>query len=153
MSTYTYEHVGYCSRLDEFQAAVLRVKLRHVREWNKRRNWIAERYIDGLKGLPLQLPVSKPENYHIYHQFTVRLEQRDQLAAKLSARGIGSKVFYPSPLHLEYAYTPLGYKRGDFPEAEKAAAQVLSLPMFPELTDEEVQVVIAAVRDSVKELS
>ena len=152
-STYTYEHVGYCSRLDEFQAAVLRVKLRHVREWNKRRNWIAERYIDGLKGLPLQLPVSKPENYHIYHQFTVRLEQRDQLAAKLSARGIGSKVFYPSPLHLEYAYTSLGYKRGDFPEAEKAAAQVLSLPMFPELTDEEVQVVIAAVRDSVKELS
>lgn len=152
-STYAYEHVGYCSRLDEFQAAVLRVKLRHVREWNKRRNWIAERYIDGLKGLPLQLPVSKPENYHIYHQFTVRLEQRDQLAAKLSARGIGSKVFYPSPLHLEYAYTSLGYKRGDFPEAEKAAAQVLSLPMFPELTDEEVQVVIAAVRDSVKELS
>lgn len=152
-STYTYEHVGYCTRLDEFQAAVLRVKLNYIREWNEARRAIAARYIEALTGLPLQLPVSKPENYHIYHQFTIRFAKRDELAAKLAERGIGSKVFYPSPLHLEYAYKPLGYKPGDFPEAEKAAQEVLSLPMFPELTDEQVQQVITAVREALRELA
>ena len=151
-STYTYEHVGYCSRLDEFQAAVLRVKLRHIKKWNEARRSIASRYIEALTGLPLQLPVSKPENYHIYHQFTIRYGKRNELAAKLAERGIGSKVFYPSPLHLEYAYKPLGYNQGDFPEAEKAAAEVLSLPMFPELASEDVDIVIAGVRESVLEL-
>lgn len=152
-STYTYEHVGYCSRLDEFQAAVLRVKLGHIGAWNEARAAIANRYIEGLSGLALQLPVSKPENNHIYHQFTIRHAKRNELATKLAERGVGSKVFYPSPLHLEYAYRPLGYKQGDFPEAEKAAAEVLSLPMFPELSNEDVDTVIAAVRESVMELA
>ncbi len=151
-STYAYEHVGYCSRLDEFQAAVLRVKLGHVQKWNEARRAIADRYIDALNDLPLQLPVSRTENYHIYHQFTIRCEQRDELAVKLAKRGVGSKVFYPSPLHLERAYLTLGYKHGDFPHAEKAAAEVLCLPMFPELTDNEVNKVIGAVRESVQEL-
>lgn len=151
-STYTYEHVGYCSRLDEFQAAVLRVKLNHIRDWNEARRSIAARYIEALTGLPLQLPVPRAENYHIYHQFTIRYAKRNELAAKLAERGIGSKVFYPSPLHLEFAYLPLGYERGDFPEAERAAQEVLSLPMFPELASEDVEAVIAAVRESVMEL-
>lgn len=151
-STYTYEHVGFCSRLDEFQAAVLRVKLNYIRKWNETRQAIANRYIDSLAGLPLQLPVPKPENYHIYHQFSIRFKKRDELAARLAERGVGSKVFYPNPLHLEYAYLPLGYKRGDFPEAEKAAAEVLCLPMFPELSDEDIDTVIATVRESAQEL-
>jgi len=99
------------------------------------------------------LPVPKTENYHIYHQFTIRFAKRDQLAAKLTERGIGSKVFYPSPLHLEYAYRPLGYKPGDLPESEKAAAEVLSLPMFPEMATSDVEQVIEGVHESVRELA
>lgn len=151
-STYTYEHVGYCTRLDEIQAAVLRVKLGYIGKWNAARKAIADFYIERLSGLPLQLPIPKAENNHIYHQFTIRFARRNELAAKLAERGIGSKVFYPSPLHLEYAYKPLGYKPGDFPVAEKAAAEVLSLPMFPELTREQMEQVAAGVRESVEEL-
>ena len=151
-STYTYEHVGYCTRLDEIQAAVLRVKLGHIGKWNAARKAIADFYIERLAGLPIQLPVPKSENNHIYHQFTIRFARRNELAAKLAEKGIGSKVFYPSPLHLEYAYKPLGYKAGDFPEAEKAAAEVLSLPMFPELTQEQMEQVAAGVREAVQEL-
>jgi len=152
-STYTYEHVGYCTRLDEFQAAVLRVKLAHLCEWNEARRAIADRYIEAFKDLPIALPVPKPENSHIYHQFTIRFAKRNELAAKLTERGIGSKVFYPSPLHLEFAYRPLGYKPGDMPESEKAAAEVLSLPMFPELSAADVEQVITAVRECVSELA
>lgn len=152
-STYTYEHVGYCTRLDEFQAAVLRVKLGHIGKWNEARRSIAERYIKAFGDLPIELPVPKAGNVHIYHQFTVRSAKRNELAAKLAAKGIGSKVFYPSPLHLEYAYQSLGYKPGDFPESERAAREVLSLPMFPELSDEDVEKVIAAVREAALELN
>jgi dTDP-4-amino-4,6-dideoxygalactose transaminase len=152
-STYTYEHVGYCTRMDEFQAAVLRVKLKHLKRWNEARRAIAERYIQALGDLPVGLPIAKTENYHVYQQFTIRFARRNELAAKLAQRGIGSKVFYPSPLHLEYAYRPLGYKPGDLPESEKAASEVLSLPVFPELSDEDVEQVIAAVRESVVELA
>lgn len=151
-STYTYEHVGYCSRLDEFQAAILRVKLNHIGKWNEARRSIASRYIEAMSDLPIQLPVAKPENNHIYHQFTIRSAERSELATKLAERGVGSKVFYPSPLHLEYAYASLGHKPGDFPEAERAAAEVLSLPMFPELASEDMETVISAMRESVMEL-
>jgi len=151
-STYAYEHIGYCSRLDEIQAAVLRVKLARIEQWNEARRTHAARYIEALSDLPLKLPVSKPENYHIYHQFTLRFDKRDQLKARLQERGVGSAVFYPSPLHLQHAYKPLNYKQGDFPEAEKAANEVLSLPVYPELTAEEVETVAAAVRESVLEL-
>jgi dTDP-4-amino-4,6-dideoxygalactose transaminase len=151
-STYTYEHVGYCTRLDEFQAAVLRVKLKYLKGWNEARRAIADRYIEALGDLPIELPVPKTENYHIYHQFTIRFARRNELAAKLAERGIGSKVFYPSPLHLEYAYRPLGYKPGDLPESEKAAQEVLSLPMFPELSSADVEQVITSVRECVSEL-
>lgn len=152
-STYAYEHVGYCTRLDEIQAAVLRVKLAKITQWNEARRSNAAHYLDALAGLPLELPVSRPENYHIYHQFTVRFDKRDRLKAKLAERGVGSAVFYPSPLHVQHAYRDLGYKPGDFPEAEKASSDVLSLPVFPELTREEVETVAAAVKESVMELA
>lgn len=152
-STYTYEHVGYCTRMDEFQAAVLRVKLNHLKGWNEARRAIAARYIEAFKELPVGLPVAKAENYHIYHQFTIRFAKRNELAARLAERGIGTKVFYPNPLHLEFAYRPLGYKPGDLPESEKAAAEVLSIPMYPELASADVEEVIKAVTESVRELS
>lgn len=152
-STYAYEHIGYCTRLDEIQAAVLRVKLKRIQQWNEGRRANAAFYMDAFSDLPLKLPASRPENYHIYHQFTIRFEKRDELKAKLQERGIGSAVFYPSPLHLQHAYTNLGYGPGDFPEAEKAAKEVLSLPVYPELTRSDLESVAAAVRECVRELA
>lgn len=146
---YSYQYVGYCSRLDELQAAVLRVKLKKIREWNDARRANAAYYIKELKDLPIELPIAKPENYHIYHQFTIRFAKRDELKEKLQQKGIGSAVFYPSPLHVQKAYTSLGYKEGDFPESERAAREVLSLPIFPELTRAELEEVASAVRESV----
>jgi dTDP-4-amino-4,6-dideoxygalactose transaminase len=150
--SYSYQYVGYCSRLDEIQAAILRVKLKHLPEWNAARIANATYYLEALKDLPLQLPIVKPENYHTYHQFTVRYRKRDQLKAKLAEMGIGSAVFYPSPLHVQKAYAQLGYREGDFPEAEKAAREVLSLPVFPELTGSQREQVAEAVRKCVMEL-
>jgi dTDP-4-amino-4,6-dideoxygalactose transaminase len=147
--SYSYEHVGFCSRLDELQAAVLRVKLKKLDEWNEARRSNAAYYLEALKDLPLELPHAKPENYHIYHQFTIRFAMRDELKAKLQEKGVGSAVFYPSPLHLQKAYAKLGYRRGDFPEAEKAAGEVLSLPVFPELTESDRRTVADAVREAV----
>ena len=152
-STDSFELVGYCSRLDEIQAAVLRVKLKKIREWNEARRANAAYYLEALADLPLKLPVTKPDNYHVYHQFTLRFGRRDELNAKLAQRGIGSAIYYPSPLHLQRAYSVLGYKEGDLPEAEKAAREVLSLPVFGELTRGEVEQVAEGVMQSVKELT
>ncbi|MCE5315546.1 MAG: DegT/DnrJ/EryC1/StrS family aminotransferase [Armatimonadota bacterium] len=152
-ATYSYQYVGYCSRLDEIQAAILRVKVKYIEQWNAARAANAAYYIEALSGLPLQLPVPAPENYHIYHQFTIRFAKRDQLKAKLAERGVGSAVFYPSPLHLQKAYLNLGYKPGDFPESEQVARECLSLPVFPELTEEDRNTVTEAVKTSVAELT
>ena len=151
-ATYSYQYVGYCSRLDEIQAAVLRVKFKKIRQWNEARRSNAAYYIEAMKDLPIKLPIAKPENYHIYHQFTIRFDRRDELKAKLQEKEVGSAVFYPSPLHLQKAYMNLGYKLGDFPESEKAALEVLSLPVFPELTTGERNQVAVAVVESMREL-
>lgn len=152
-ASYSYKYVGYCSRLDEIQAAILRVKLRRLAQWNEARRTNAAFYLDAWSDLPLKLPASKPENYHIYHQFTVRHPRRDELKARLQAQGIGSAVFYPGALHLQRAYASLGYREGDFPEAERAAAEVLSLPVFPELGADDREKVARAVKATVMELS
>jgi len=149
---YSYEHVGYCSRMDDIVAAVLRIKLRRVNEWNEARRSHANYYIEHLSGLPVKLPLSRPENHHIYHQFTLRFARRDELKAKLAEKGVGSAIYYPGPLHLERAYLDLGYRPGDFPECERAAAEVLSLPVYPELTPDEVNTVAQAAREAVEEL-
>lgn len=151
-ATYSYQYVGYCSRLDEIQAAILRVKLPKIKEWNQTRVDNAAYYLNAFEGLPLQLPVAKPDNYHIYHQFTLRHPKRDDLKAKLADRGVGSAVFYPSPLHLQRAYLNLGYKPGDFPVAEKAASECLSLPISPELSTEDRETVAKSVKEAVAEL-
>jgi len=158
---YYHEEFGWNSRLDAMQAAILRVKLRHLNDWNELRRAIAARYSAGLQRAGLtrggsaypdkQSPVAvlqvRPEAFHIFHQYVVRAARRDELRAFLAERGIGTEVYYPLPLHLQQAFAYLGYEKGAFPEAERAAQEVLALPMFPELTEEEQQRVIAAVAE------
>jgi dTDP-4-amino-4,6-dideoxygalactose transaminase len=145
---YHHDELGWNSRLDEIQAAVLRVKLRYLGEWTARRRQIAARYREGLAGLPLTLPVEGEGMTHVYHQFAIRVSQRDLVQRRLAERGVRTSVYYPLPLHLQPMYRDLGYRPGDFPEAERAAREVLCLPMYPELTDAQVDEVIAACRQS-----
>ncbi len=139
-----HERVGYCSRLDSLQAAVLLVKLSHLAAWTQRRREHAARYqalLSPLSKQGLVLPGCGVGNYHVYHQYTVRHPQRERLQAYLLEQGIESKVFYPLPLHLQAAFRSLGYREGDFPQAEQAAKEVLSLPIHPELTSGQVEYV------------
>lgn len=134
---------GTNSRLDELQAALLRVKLRHLEEWNGARRQRAAWYGELLPGRPAG-PL--PGEDHVYHLYVVRSPRRDALQAYLRARGIGTDVHYPLPAHLQPVYRPLGYAEGAFPVSERLAREVLSLPMYPELTCAEVEAVAAAVR-------
>ena len=145
---YIHEELGFNSRLDEIQAAILRVKLRFLAEWNARRRAIAARYREGLAGLPIGLPTESPDCFHVYHQFTIRVPDRDTLQRRLAELGVRTTVYYPVPLHLQPMYRDLGYRVGDFPEAERAAREVLSLPIYPELTDAQVDEVAEACQRS-----
>ena len=138
---------GFNSRLDEIQAAVLRVKLKHLYTWNGRRRRIASMYSDLLAGTLLKLPVEKSRARHIYHLYVVRSDHREELKHHLEISGIGTSIHYPLPLHLQPAYHDLGYRKGDFPETEQAALEVLSLPMYPELETEEIEYICRAIRD------
>lgn len=151
-ASYYYSHIGYNSRLDEIQAAVLNVKFPNLGKWNSKRRENAAFYLEKFKDLPIELPYAQKENYHIYHQFTVRYDKRDRLKEKLLEKGVGSAIYYPYPLHLQPAYEFLGYKENDFPVTEKVCKQVLSLPIFPELTEEERNTVANAVISVVEEL-
>jgi len=145
---YMSSEPGWNSRLDEIQAAVLRVKLRHLSVWQRARQAHAAAYSKLLLGIPGVAPPLTPEGYeHVFHQYTVRVERRDAVQQFLSERTIGSAIYYPVPLHLQPLYASLGHKPGDFPHAEHAAKEVLSLPMFPELRPEQ----ITRVADSVSE--
>jgi len=143
---YHNELIGYNSRLDEIQAAVLRVKLRHLEEWNARRRQIALCYNELLKDLPLQLPDPGEGHEHVFHLYTVLAEDREDLKTFLKSRGIDTGIYYPLPLHLQPAYGELGYHEGDYPVSESACRKNLSLPMYPELTDEQVYYVADQVR-------
>ena len=142
---YYYEDIGYTSRLDEIQAVILRVKLRYLREWTERRRYHATLYRTLFADANLQLPAVAPYNYHVYHQFTVRHPQRDLLREHLRERGVESAVYYPLPLHLQPAYRFLGYEVGAFPHAERAAKEVLSIPVHSELTEDQIAFVGEAV--------
>lgn len=137
---------GVNSRLDELQAAILREKLPFLDDWNQRRYEHAMQYKQLLAGLPLTLPAIPPGMLHVFHLFVVRTPRRDRLAEHLAARGIGSLVHYPVPIHLQPGYAWLGYRAGEFPVAERAQGEILSLPLFPELTRPELEEVCAAVR-------
>ncbi|OGB92594.1 MAG: hypothetical protein A3H39_07425 [candidate division NC10 bacterium RIFCSPLOWO2_02_FULL_66_22] len=145
---YVHEELGFNSRLDEIQAAILRVKLGFLAEWNVRRRTIAARYREGLAGLGLTLPAEVPGCTHVYHQFAVRVPDRDGVQRRMAELGVRSTVYYPVPLHLQPMYRDLGYRAGDFPEAERAAREVLCLPIYPELTDAQVDEVVEACKRS-----
>jgi dTDP-4-amino-4,6-dideoxygalactose transaminase len=142
---------GWNSRLDEIQAAILRVKLRHLSNWQRGRQSHAAEYNRLFSQIPGVMPPLAPEGFeHVYHQYTIRIEQRDALQKFLSERKIGSTVYYPYPLHLQPLYSSLGHKPGDFPHAERAAQEVLSLPMYPELRKEQIARVVETIAEFLK---
>ena len=148
MKTYYHEEVGYNSRLDALQAAVLRAKFRHLEAWSEKRRANARYYDQAFAEIPeIVTPFVDPRNVSIFNQYTLRVENRDELQKHLNARKIGSSVYYPLPLHLQPCFAYLGYKEGAFPESERAAREVISLPVFPELTRAHLDEVIGAVRD------
>jgi len=144
-----YHHlVGTNSRLDALQAAILRAKLPHLDEWTAARQRLASRYDELLGDIPgIEVPYRAPERTHIFHQYTIRVHdgRRDELQQYLKEKGIDTQVYYPLPLHLQPCFRYLGYKEGDLPESERASQEVLSLPMFPELTEEEQDYVVDAI--------
>ena len=142
---------GWNSRLDEIQAAILRVKLRHLSNWQRARQSHAAEYHRLFSQIPGVMPPLAPEAFeHVYHQYTIRVEFRDALQTFLAERRIGSTVYYPHPLHLQPLYKSLGHKAGDFPHAERAAQEVLSLPMYPELRKDQIARVAESVAEFLK---
>jgi len=158
---YYHEEIGWNSRLDALQAAVLRIKLQHIDRWNLQRREVAAKYDALLRdsGLvksgaltvdaqaPIGLLQTRPEAFHIYHQYVVRAFRRDELRAYLTERAIGTEIYYPVPLHLQQSFAYLGYKLGDLPVSEAAARDLLALPIFPELRDDEQQRVVAVISE------
>lgn len=157
---YVHEEFGWNCRLDAIQAAILRVKLKYVDGWNDDRRQRAATYdrLFAASGLssptssgensgPVQLPQSSKPAHHVFHQYVIRAYRRDELREFLTARKIGTEIYYPIPLHLQPCFVYLGYREGDFPEAERAAKEVLALPMFPELTEEEQRWVVKSIAD------
>ncbi len=145
-----YHHVmrGYNYRMEGFQGAILRVKLRHLERWTEARRAIARKYDELLADCGLELPVEMPWARHVYHVYTLRSDDRNGLQAALQEKGIQTAIHYAIPVHLQPAYANLGYSRGMLPESEKAAKEVLSLPMYPELTTHDIRSVSQAVAAS-----
>jgi dTDP-4-amino-4,6-dideoxygalactose transaminase len=157
---YYHDELGSNSRLDELQAAILRLKLEHVEKWNNQRRERARLYdslfreaglpatpgaASSLEGHPIELLETAAQAHHVYHQYAIRASRRDQLRKFLGERGVSSEVYYPVPLHLQKALAWLGYRPGDFPEAERAADHVLALPIFPEITEAEQRHVVDSI--------
>jgi dTDP-4-amino-4,6-dideoxygalactose transaminase len=152
---YYHDEVGWNSRLDTIQAAILQVKLRYLPEWNRQRQERAARYDElfrtaGLVGTSIAdgivMPATDARATHVFHQYVIRAPRRDELRQHLTERQVGSEIYYPLPLHLQESLRGLGYQRGDFPESERAAEEVLALPMYPELRDDEQEIVVETIR-------
>jgi dTDP-4-amino-4,6-dideoxygalactose transaminase len=149
---YLHTEFGWNARLDAVQAAVLRVKLRRIDQWTASRRKHAETYNllfkkAGLFGRILQPLQTSPHAFHVFHQYVIRSQRRDELRAFLKSREIATEVYYPIPLHLQPVFSYLGYQEGDLPEAERASKEVLALPMFPELTEEEIKCVVDTIAE------
>jgi dTDP-4-amino-4,6-dideoxygalactose transaminase len=155
---YHHDELGWNARMDGIQGAILNVKLKYIAGWNQARRAVAERYHALFRAAGLAeagpypvhgivLPREVPGSRHVWHQYVVRTARRDALRDFLGARGIGSEIYYPVPLHLQEALKGLGYGAGSFPEAERAAREVLALPIFPELREDEQQTVVAAIAE------
>ncbi len=144
---FTSKIEGFNSRLDEIQAAVLRVKLKHLDTWTNRRREIATLYQQLLFNSNVQLPCERQWAEHVYHLFVIRMNKRDALQDYLQERGVGTHIHYPIPIHFQEAYKKLGYNAGDFPISERNAGEILSLPIYPELTTEEIETVAGLITE------
>lgn len=147
---YHHPEIGFNSRLDTLQAVVLSAKLARLDAWNEARRRAAARYdalLSGIEGI--ELPRTLPGNEHVWHLYVIRVPRRDEVLAKLNAEGIGAGIHYPVPLHLHGALRDLGYRKGDFPVAEKAATEILSLPMYPHISQEDQERVAEALRRAI----
>ena len=151
---YHHERVGGNFRLDAMQAAILLAKLPHLDAWHEARRRNAALYREEFERFGVAERIALPaepyaasglKNHHIYHQYVVRVPERDRVRAALAADGIGCAVYYPVPLHLQECFAPLGHRKGDFPESEKAALETLALPIFPELTPDQIREVAGAL--------
>jgi len=146
--SYKHDTVGFNSRLDELQAAILLVKFKRLEKYTKKRREHAALYSHLLSNM-VTCPVEREESYHVFHQYTIRSPRRDAIQKRLKENGIDSVIYYPVPLHLQKALRFLGYHRGDFPVTEKAAREVLSLPMYPELETSTIQKIVEVIHDVV----
>jgi dTDP-4-amino-4,6-dideoxygalactose transaminase len=147
---YFHHVLGYNSRLDEMQAAILNVKFPHLDKWSELRKEKAANYTKLIQeqiGDSIVTPFEEEHNYHVFHQYTIRVQKRDELQKYLQDQGVSTMVYYPKPLHLQPVFAELGYKEGDLPVTEKAAEESISLPMFPELTIEQQQYVVEKIRE------
>lgn len=149
-----YHHIlGYNSRLDEMQAAILNIKFPHLDDWSELRRERAATYTHLLKemvGENVVTPYEEEFNHHIFHQYTIRVDKRDELQKFLQENGVSTMIYYPKPLHLQPVFAELGYKEGDLPETEKAAKEALSLPMFPELKTEQQEYVVQKIKEFIE---
>jgi dTDP-4-amino-4,6-dideoxygalactose transaminase len=151
LRTYFHEEVGYNSRLDALQAAVLHAKFRHLEAWSEQRRTNAAYYDRALADVPeVVTPYIDPNNVSIFNQYTLRVQRRDELQQHLNAKKIGNAIYYPLPLHLQPCFAYLGYKEGSLPHAERAAREVISIPVFPEITRAQQDEVVSAIRDFYK---
>jgi dTDP-4-amino-4,6-dideoxygalactose transaminase len=148
---YHHHEVGYNARIDALQAAILRVKLRHLDDWTNARREVAARYRelfenDGLSAI-VTLPIEKPGHHHVYNQYVIRVpaDARDPLRNHLAANRVGSEIYYPIPLHLQVCFASLGHQPGDFPHSEAAANETIALPIYPELSDEALRHVVGTI--------
>lgn len=146
---YYHSVVGYNSRLDTIQAAILSVKLRYLDDWTKKRREHAEVYNSAFKDLDIITPKEESFNYHIYNQYTIAVKNRDELRNYLKEKQVGHDTYYPVPLHLQECYKFLGYKKGDLPVSERKAGEVVSIPIYPELAKEEQEYVISTIKEFV----
>jgi dTDP-4-amino-4,6-dideoxygalactose transaminase len=140
-----HELVPFNHRLDNLQAAILRVKLPHLNQWCEARHNLGSLYTRLLAGSGLLLPVEPPGYRHVYHLYVIRTQKRDELMAQLKERGIGTAIHYPKPVHMQPFYMKNGHPQGSFPVAEQICDEILSLPMFPELTEEQVNTVVSEI--------
>jgi dTDP-4-amino-4,6-dideoxygalactose transaminase len=149
---YVHNEIGFNYRMDGLQGAVLKIKLAHLAAWTARRVELADRYDRLLAALPIDRPVVPPGRGHVWHLYVILHLERDRLRDALAARNVQTGLHYPMPLHLQQAYAHLGYKAGDFPVTERTARECLSIPLFPEMTLEQQDAVVAALTDALKEI-
>jgi dTDP-4-amino-4,6-dideoxygalactose transaminase len=143
---YFPEMVGYNSRLDELQAAILRVKLRHLDNWNERRRYLATKYAEQFAGTGIGVPSESADARHVYHLYIIQMEERERVQQQLKEQGIPTAIYYPQPLHLALPLAQYGYQAGEFPVSERASQRTLSIPFYPEMSEEQLSTVAARVK-------